>query len=530
MEEEMEMEERSKPIAIFMAFGTKGDVYPIAAIAAAFACDQKQYNVVLITHSAHENLGHHLAGKHVAYHPILSPPVLSTDQNHETTTGSGLLELSFLLQKRMVTKEHRRECYSLVQRIFGCGQSLDGDFIVINFFALEGWSLAETFRVRCIVAAPYVVPYSAPSSFERHFKKELPLLYRYLQEATTNKVCWKDVIHWMWPLFTDSWGSWRCDDLNLSPCPFTDPVTGLPTWHDMPSSPLLLYGFSKEVVECPGCQRDLKCYLGYWPSNVRVCGFWFLPMEWQFSCKECSEISALVSSGNLQRKDELCSAHIDLHTFLKTVSTPPIFVGLSSVGSMGFLKNPQAFLYVLRTVIEITSYRFILFTAGFEALDAAVHMIAAEASSCSSQTQLSEDCISLFNSRLFCFTGSVPYKWLFPKCLVAIHHGGSGTTAAALHAGIPQVVCPFMLDQFYWAERMFWLGVAPEPLKRDQLLPDQNDDMSIREAANVLSRAINDALSPKVKACAIELAERISLENGVLEAVKTLKEELGCPD
>jgi len=74
---------------------------------------------------------------------------------------------------------------------------------------------------------------------------------------------------------------------------------------------------------------------------------------------------------------------------------------------MGFLKNPQAFLHVLRTVIEITSYRFILFIAGFEALDAAVRMIAAEASSCSSQTQLSEDCISLFNSRLFCFTGYV---------------------------------------------------------------------------------------------------------------------------
>ncbi|KAK7833840.1 sterol 3-beta-glucosyltransferase ugt80a2, partial [Quercus suber] len=175
---------------------------------------------------------------------------------------------------------------------------------------------------------------------------------------------------------------------------------------------------------------------------------------------------------------------------------------------MGFLKYPQAFLHVLQTVIEITSYRFILFTAGFEALDAAVRMIVAEASSCSSQTQLSEDCISLFSSQLFCFTGQVTQLAFccFPLCKI------SGTTAAALHAGIPQVVCPFMLDQFYWAERMFWLGVAPEPLKRDQLLPDKNDDMSIREAANVLSRAINDALSPKVKACAIELAERISLE------------------
>jgi hypothetical protein len=69
-----------------------------------------------------------------------------------------------------------------------------------------------------------------------------------------------------------------------------------------------------------------------------------------------------------------------------------------------------------------------------------------------------------------------------------------------------------MLDQFYWAERMFWLGIAPEPLKRDHLLPDKNDDLSIHDAANVLSRAINDALSPKVRACAIEIAERISLE------------------
>lgn len=35
------------------------------------------------------------------------------------------------------------------------------------------------------------------------------------------QVCWKDVIHWMWPLFTENWGSWRYDDLNLSAWPFT---------------------------------------------------------------------------------------------------------------------------------------------------------------------------------------------------------------------------------------------------------------------------------------------------------------------
>ncbi|KAJ6696414.1 STEROL 3-BETA-GLUCOSYLTRANSFERASE [Salix koriyanagi] len=113
-------------------------------------------------------------------------------------------------------------------------------------------------------------------------------------------------------------------------------------------------------------------------------------------------------------------------------------------------------------------------------------------------------------------TSMIPYKWLFPRCAAAIHHGGSGSTAAALHAGIPQVLCPFILDQFYWAEKMYWIGVAPEPLNRSHLIPDKLDDVSIGMAAKVLSRAINDALSPNIKARALEIAERISLEGYIL--------------
>lgn len=75
-----------------------------------------------------------------------------------------------------------------------------------------------------------------------------------------------------------------------------------------------------------------------------------------------------------------------------------------------------------------------------------------------------------------------------------------------------QVLCPFMHDQFYWAERMYWLGVAPEPLKRNNLFPETSDETSIRAAADVLSRAINDALSPEVKAHAAEISERLSFE------------------
>ncbi|KAL3515602.1 hypothetical protein ACH5RR_022504 [Cinchona calisaya] len=505
---------RTTPIAAFMAFGTKGDVYPIAAIAAAFAVDQEQYDVVFITHSAHVSLKVHLEAKRVAYVPVSSPPALAPQDDNNPT---GSKDLSFSLQKREITRNHRRECVLIVERIFGDGLSLEGDLLVINFFALEGWSLAELFHIRCVVAAPYVVPYSAPSSFEGRIRKELPHLYKYLKEAPTDKVGWEDVIHWMWPLFTEEWASWRNVELRLSACPFMDPVTGLPVWHDRPSSPLILYGFSKEVVECPG----------YWPSKVRVCGFWFLPLEWQFSCSKCAEISALVSSTPLNTKDELCPAHIELHYFMSTAAPElPIFISLSSIGSMGFMRNPQAFLQVIGNVIDISSHRFILFSAGYGPLDAAISLLA-QKELIGSERRRSSNGVSLFGGRLFCFSGTIPYNWLFPRCAAVIHHGGSGSTAAALRSGTPQVVCPFMLDQFYWAERMFWIGVAPEPLKRNHLLPDKVEVSCIREAAEVVARAINSALTVEVRARALDIAKIMSSEDGVSEAVRALKEEMG---
>ena len=45
----------------------------------------------------------------------------------------------------------------------------------------------------------------------------------------------------------------------------------------------------------------------------------------------------------------------------------------------------------------------------------------------------------------------VPHDWLFPRVELAVHHGGAGTTAAAIRAGIPSVVVPFFGDQNYWA-------------------------------------------------------------------------------
>ncbi|CAN6246702.1 unnamed protein product [Urochloa humidicola] len=507
-----------RPRAVFMAFGTQGDVFPIAALAAAFAREQEGYAVVFITHSAHRRLSAHLADSNVRYMPVSSPPVLAAEQVEDISCGSVQSNderESFSLRKKAIQMEHRKECLSSVEEVFGNDASISGDFIAINFFALEGWHLAELFQVKCIVAAPYFIPYSVPATFERQFKHAFPQLYKYFQEAPANTVCWTDIMHWMWALFMESWGSWRDDCLNLSPIPFTDPVTNLPLWHVREESPLLLYGFSKEIVECPG----------YWPSSAHACGFWFLPMAWQFSCDKCMELSRNINSsfGGV-----LCANHSSLEHFLagNSHSSGPIFVGLSSIGSMGFLRNPKAFLMVLKVAIEMTDYSFILFSTGYQPLDSAIQAVVSSTTDSSKEETPCGDSTLIFNGRLFCFSGSVPYSWLFPRCTAAIHHAGSGSTAAALLAGIPQVVCPFLLDQFYWAERLHWLGVAPEPLQRQHLIPDNDDALSLHNAADVLLGAIRSALSPEIKAQATRIAERLSYEDGVGEALRILKERV----
>ncbi|CAN6455949.1 unnamed protein product [Victoria cruziana] len=504
--------EDGRPRAVFMAFGTKGDVLPVAVIAAAFARRWEHYHVLLITHAAHEYLSMHMLAEKVSFVPISTPPVLSMQENDDD-------DLTFSSRKVAIVERHKVECLSAVESVFE--ENLTGDFIVINFFALEGWHLAELFQVPCVVTAPYVVPYSMPSSYESQFKNELPLLFRCLQEAQPGKVSWKDVTHWMWPLFTENWVTWRRQCLKLSPCPLTDPVTGLPKLHDWPWSPLLLYGFSKEIVECPD----------YWPSSVHDCGFWFPPLKWEFSCINCGQIAAGSPSDESAINLKLCMNHGALQNFLgeKSGFHSPIFIGLSSIGRMGFMRKPEAFLSVLKVVLENTDHKMILFSAGYDPLNDIIRRAYRETSNDEEKLKhLIEDGILLFDNKLFCFSGSIPYKWIFSRCSIAVHHGGSGSTAAALLVGIPQILCPFILDQFYWAERMSWLGVAPDPLSRSSLIPDKDDDISISQAANALIQAIRLALSDEVKIRASEVSQKISKEDGIGKALKILEESGIC--
>lgn len=54
----------------------------------------------------------------------------------------------------------------------------------------------------------------------------------------------------------------------------------------------------------------------------------------------------------------------------------------------------------------------------------------------------------------------VVHAEVLPHCAAAVHHGGAGTTAASLRAGLPTLICPVLADQPFWGARVADLGVG----------------------------------------------------------------------
>jgi vancomycin aglycone glucosyltransferase len=105
-----------------------------------------------------------------------------------------------------------------------------------------------------------------------------------------------------------------------------------------------------------------------------------------------------------------------------------------------------------------------------------------------------------------------PHDKLFPHVAAAVHHGGAGTTTAAARAGIPQIVVPHLLDQFYWARRVELLGLGPTSLPLKQV---SDDALATRMAA-----VLNDS---RFRDCARDLGVRASRRDGVPAAVHYLE-------
>jgi sterol 3beta-glucosyltransferase len=109
----------------------------------------------------------------------------------------------------------------------------------------------------------------------------------------------------------------------------------------------------------------------------------------------------------------------------------------------------------------------------------------------------------------------IPHAWLFQHAAAVIHHGGAGTTATAIRAGIPSIIIPFFFDQLFWGRQLATLGVGPEPVIKRRLSVDG------------LALSLKDALDNKTYQNRLQaLSKQINDENGVGCVVDTFHREL----
>jgi sterol 3beta-glucosyltransferase len=214
---------------------------------------------------------------------------------------------------------------------------------------------------------------------------------------------------------------------------------------------LSLYGYSQHVIPVP---HD-------WSTQNHVTGYWFLEpsVEW----RPPPELVAFLVAG-----------------------PPPVYIGFGSMGS----KNPEAMADVVLESLRRTNQRGVLSTGwgGLKTNDlpGSVFMV-----------------------------GSIPHAWLFPRMAAIVHHGGAGTTAAALSAGVPSIVTPVMGDQSFWARRFSELGVGPRSVPRRQLTVER------------LGKAIETAISDEpMRAKSAALGEQIRAEDGLSVAVRLIEQWL----
>ena len=192
-----------------------------------------------------------------------------------------------------------------------------------------------------------------------------------------------------------------------------------------------------------------------WHANAHVCGQWVPPSEaW--------------------------APPSDLRDFLAE-GEPPVYVGF---GSMAGFDNAR----LVEAVVGAVGTRRALFNAGWSGIDTA----------------------SLPPN--FHAVGHVPHDWLLPRCAMAIHHGGSGTTHSACRAGVPSIIVPFAGDQFFWNARLRDAGVMRHALKGKSV------------TAQTLGEAIAFAESGVARQAAARLGEQMQREDGCAVAVELVEQ------
>lgn len=110
--------------------------------------------------------------------------------------------------------------------------------------------------------------------------------------------------------------------------------------------------------------------------------------------------------------------------------------------------------------------------------------------------------------------GDCPHDWLFARCRAVCHHGGAGTTAAGLRAGLPTIVVPFFGDQFFWGEVISSAGAGPAPIPIEELDSEK------------LAAAFAACARPEVRERALSLGATVREADGVELVVQSLERHL----
>jgi sterol 3beta-glucosyltransferase len=183
---------------------------------------------------------------------------------------------------------------------------------------------------------------------------------------------------------------------------------------------------------------------GDWPPHVHVTGYYFLP-----------------SKNSFQPPAELLS-------FLQEEKSPVCITFGSMVN-----RDKERIDRIVRESLEQTGNRGIILSGWSGVKDS--------------------------SSNDLLYLESAPHDWLFPRCKIVIHHGGAGTTAAGLLAGIPNVIIPFLGDQPFWGERVHAVRAAPKPILVKDLTVEkltwaiaEADNKAIRQQAQVLGQQIRN--------------------------------------
>ncbi len=108
-----------------------------------------------------------------------------------------------------------------------------------------------------------------------------------------------------------------------------------------------------------------------------------------------------------------------------------------------------------------------------------------------------------------------PYDWLFKRSAAIVHHGGAGTTARGLLAGVPNIVIPFTSDQPFWGRQVFSLGAGPQSIPARSLTE--------KKLAGAINQAINDQI---MRSKVIRVSELLNNEDGTSQAVRIIENYL----